>query len=145
PDVRAWERTFQLGTQVAGGGGRGMKGGQVIVQTSLPTHYVILCAQQHDFLGFAERELVAREAPRYPPHARLVNIIVSGVEEGATQEGATVVAEWLGGLIAKRKLAGIELIGPAPCPIDRIRGRWRWHLLLRAESPGTLGRVARYF
>jgi primosomal protein N' (replication factor Y) (superfamily II helicase) len=145
PDFRASERTFQLLTQVAGRAGRGSRGGEVIVQTSLPNHYVVVCAQQHDFLGFAEREMAAREVPRYPPFSRLINLVVSGVEEGATQEGAEAAAVWLRGLLAAQSLDGVELIGPAPCAIDRIRGRWRWHLLLRADSAARLGRVGRYF
>jgi primosomal protein N' (replication factor Y) (superfamily II helicase) len=145
PDFRASERTFQLLTQVAGRAGRGSRGGEVIVQTSLPDHYVIVCAQQHDFLGFAAREIAARESPRYPPFSRLINVVVSGVEEERTQEAATAAAGWLRGLIASQRLQGIELVGPAPCPIDRIRGRWRWHLLLRADGAALLGRVGRYF
>jgi primosomal protein N' (replication factor Y) len=144
PDFRATERTFQLLTQVAGRAGRGTKGGEVVVQTALPDHYAITCAVEHDFLGFAERELEARLHPRYPPHSRLVNVIVSGVEEAATQEAADAAARWLDGLFLARGLDGVELIGPAPCAIDRIRSRWRWHLLLRADAPSVLGRVARY-
>lgn len=145
PDFRASERTFQLLTQVAGRAGRGSRGGEVIVQTSLPDHYVISCARHHDFLRFAERELEVRASPSYPPHTRLVNVVVSGTEEEATQHATDSAAEWLRGLIAARRLEGVELIGPAPCPIDRIRGRWRWHLLLRSDSARMLGRVGRYF
>src|SRR5690606_36213591 len=83
--------------------------------------------------------------PSYPPRTRLINVVVSGVEEVATQNATEAAAEWLRGLIASRRLEGVELIGPAPCPIDRIRGRWRWHLLLRSDSARMLGRVGRYF
>ncbi len=145
PDFRASERTFQLLTQVAGRAGRGTKGGEVIVQTALPNHYAIGCAAEHDFLDFAEKELTARREPVYPPHCRLVNVVVSGLAEGATQQGAESVAEWLRGLLGARGMTQVELVGPAPCPIDRIRNRWRWHLLLRAESATLLGSVTRYF
>ncbi|HET8656123.1 MAG TPA: primosomal protein N' [Longimicrobiaceae bacterium] len=145
PDFRATERTFQLITQVAGRAGRGPKGGEVIVQTALPGHYAIECAVEHDFLGFAERELEARRSPAYPPHARLLNVVVSGLTEEATHHGAERAAQWIQGLLREGGLADVELIGPAPCPIDRLRGRWRWHLLLRAESPGRLARVGRFF
>jgi primosomal protein N' (replication factor Y) (superfamily II helicase) len=74
-----------------------------------------------------------------------VNVVVSGLDESATQQGAESVAEWLRGLLEARGLTQVELIGPAPCPIDRIRNRWRWHLLLRAESVSLLGTVTRYF
>lgn len=145
PDFRATERTFQLLTQVAGRAGRGPKGGEVFIQTALPNHYAIERATEHDFVGFAAREMEVRSDPRYPPHTRLVNIVVSGVEEAAVQEETTRAADWIRGLVAARKLAGIEVIGPAPCAIDRIRGRWRWHLILRADSAKLLGDVSRYF
>lgn len=145
PDFRATERTFQLITQVAGRAGRGPKGGEVIVQTSLPNHYAIQCSLAHDFEEFARRELEARRSPIYPPHCRLVNLLVSGKDEGETQRTADQAAAWLGRLVAERKLEGIDIIGPAPCPIERIRERWRWHVLLRSTDVTLLGRVTRYF
>ncbi|HEX5521003.1 MAG TPA: primosomal protein N', partial [Longimicrobiaceae bacterium] len=145
PDFRATERTFQLLTQVAGRAGRGVKGGQVIVQTALPEHYAVRCAMEHDFHSFAVRELEARREPLYPPYCRLVNLIVSATDEEATRRAAERAAEWIEGLLEARKVEGIEIVGPAPCTIDRIRGRWRWHLLLRSESVRLLGEVARYF
>jgi primosomal protein N' (replication factor Y) (superfamily II helicase) len=117
----------------------------VIVQTSLPTHYVVTRALEHDFVGFAEQELAAREHPLYPPLCRLVNVVVSALEEGATQRGAEAAAEWLGGLLRSQEVTEVEIVGPAPCAIDRIRGRWRWHLLLRSENSALLGRITRYF
>jgi primosomal protein N' (replication factor Y) len=145
PDFRATERTFQLLTQVAGRAGRGPKGGEVIIQTSLPTHYAVTRATTHDFHGFVEDELLNRQSPPYPPHSRLVNVLVSATDEIATQEAAESAADWLRGLITERDLAEVEMVGPAPCAIDRIRTRWRWHLLLRSENGPLLGRVARYF
>jgi len=145
PDFRATERTFQLLTQVAGRAGRGPKGGEVFIQTALPSHYAIECATEHDFVGFAGRELEARREPSYPPHSRLVNVVISGLEEAPTQELAVVAAEWVQGLLATRNLAEVALVGPAPAPIDRIRNRWRWHFLLRSGSSRLLGEVARYF
>jgi primosomal protein N' (replication factor Y) len=145
PDFRATERTFQLLTQVAGRAGRGPKGGEVFIQTALPNHYAIESATEHDFIGFAARELEARREPSYPPFSRLVNVVASGLEEAATQELAVTAAEWVTGLLESRKLVEVQLVGPAPCPIDRIRNRWRWHFLLRSESAKLLGEVARYF
>jgi primosomal protein N' (replication factor Y) (superfamily II helicase) len=146
PDFRASERTFQLLTQVAGRAGRGEKGGEVVVQTSLPAHHVILSAARHDFTAFSERELEARRSPLYPPFARLLNVIVSATAEHAAEEGCTAAAAWVTGLLAARGLQeSVEVVGPAPCPIDRIRGRWRWHFLLRSERSALLGPVAEYF
>lgn len=133
PDFRAAERTFQLLTQVAGRAGRGPRGGEVLVQTSIPENYVIRSALEHDFIGFAEKELEERQGPGYPPHRRLANVVVSGLEEVAVQESAEEVAAWARGLIEVMGVDGLELVGPAPCPVSRIRGRWRWHFFLRSE------------
>ncbi len=145
PDFRASERTFQLLTQVAGRAGRGPAGGDVIIQTSLPNHYAIRFAIAHDFDGFAEREADERHGPGYPPHTRLANIVVSGPNEAHVQEAAEAAVAWLEGLIEARAIDGLTLLGPAPCPIDRLRSRWRWHLLLKSDDPGVLGKVLRYF
>jgi len=145
PDFRATERTFQLLTQVAGRAGRGPKGGEVFIQTSLPNHYAVAAAMDHDFITFAEKEMETRREPSYPPHSRLVNVVVSGLEEAATQEAAVAAADWVRGLIESRRVADVALTGPAPAPIDRIRGRWRWHFLLRSHSAKTLGEVSRFF
>jgi primosomal protein N' (replication factor Y) (superfamily II helicase) len=145
PDFRATERTFQLLTQVAGRAGRGSKGGEVLIQTSLPKHFAITCSLAHDFPGFAERELEDRRSPLYPPFCRLVNIVVSGPDEIETQETALAAADWLAGLVRKWGLTEPELIGPAPCAIERIRDRWRWHVILRAGNGELLGRVVRFF
>jgi len=142
PDFRASERTFQLLTQVAGRAGRGEKGGEVIVQTSLPNHYAIKCALEHDYIGFAEREIEDRRGPRYPPHLRLSNIIVSGLEESATIAEVERAASYVNGVVAGNRWP-VTLTGPAPAPIDRIRGRWRWHFLLRSESAKAMGLVLR--
>jgi primosomal protein N' (replication factor Y) len=145
PDFRATERTFQLMTQVAGRAGRGPKGGEVFIQTALPNHYAVVAATEHDFVGFAGREMEVRREPAYPPYSRLVNVVISGLEEAPTQEAAAAAAEWVAGLLASRRVRDVALVGPAPCPIDRIRGRWRWHFLLRSPGAKTLGKVSRYF
>ena len=144
PDFRASERTFQLLTQVAGRAGRGPRGGEVLVQTALPNHYAIRAALTHDYRAFAERELEERRGPAYPPHARLANVVVSGTDEDAVLAAAQTLADWVLGLLAQHRARDLSLTGPAPCPIDRIRGRWRWHFLLRSATPGPLGAVCRH-
>jgi primosomal protein N' (replication factor Y) len=141
PDFRASERTFQLLTQVAGRAGRGPKGGDVIVQTSLPQHYAIACAVTHDFEAFAEHELAERRTPPYPPIARLLNVVLSGTEERAVTDAAEACAHWLRAALPGN--APVELIGPAPCAIDRVRGRWRWHLVVRSGSARAIGAAGR--
>ncbi|MGQ0813915.1 MAG: replication restart helicase PriA [Gemmatimonadota bacterium] len=143
PDFRASERTFQLLTQVAGRAGRGERGGEVIVQTALPNHYAIKSALEHDYIGFAQRELAERKGPRYPPHLRLSNIIISGTQESATIAEAERAAQSVNGVVASNRWP-VTLTGPAPAPIDRIRGRWRWHFLLRSESAKAMGLVLRH-
>ena len=145
PDFRASERTFQLLTQVAGRAGRGPAGGEVIIQTSLPGHYAVSFAINHDYDGFAAREIEERAAPTYPPHTRLANLVFSGASEPRVQEAAESALQWLENLLKARRLDSIQLVGPAPCPIDRIRSRWRWHLLLKSREGDPLGRVLRYF
>jgi primosomal protein N' (replication factor Y) len=144
PDFRAAERTFQLIAQVAGRAGRGPKGGRVLVQTHTPQHYALVAAAGHDFEAFASRELTVRTSPPYPPHVGLVNVIVSGTEEQGVARAAVEVADWLRGLIAARAEGEVEVVGPAPAPLARIKGRWRWHLVLRAADRQWLGRVARF-
>jgi primosomal protein N' (replication factor Y) len=145
PDFRASERTFQLLTQVAGRAGRGPAGGDVIIQTSLPEHYAVRFAVTHDYDGFAARELEERAGPLYPPHNRLANLVISARDEVKAQEAADAAANWLLGLLEARGLETVDLLGPAPCPIDRIRRRWRWHLVLKSNDSGALGRVLSYF
>ncbi len=143
PDFRASERTFQLLTQVAGRAGRGDLGGEVIIQTALPGHYAVHHAVTHDYAAFAERELQERQSPAYPPLARLANVVLSGLEEEAVQEAAASVAAATLDEVARRR-APVELVGPAPCAIDRIRKRWRWHFLLRSGSARALGMVCHW-
>ncbi len=142
PDFRATERTFQLLSQVAGRTGRGPRGGEVIVQTSVPLHYVLQAAVTHDYRTFAARELEERRDPGYPPYTRMLNVLVSSPEPTAAAAGIEKVADWVRARVRTETAAGsrpVSVTGPAPCPIERLHGRWRWHLLLRSTSPSALG------
>ena len=142
PDFRSAERTFQLLAQVAGRAGRGPKGGRVLVQTRHPTHHALVWAQQHDTEGFLRQERELRVDPPYPPTTALVNLLVSGMDEGEVGRRAAVVADWCTALIERYQLP-ITVLGPAPCPLVRIKDRWRWHVLLKGPSK-SLGGVVRY-
>jgi primosomal protein N' (replication factor Y) len=145
PDFRASERTFQLLSQVAGRAGRGELGGDVIIQTSLPDHYAIRAAMTHDYEAFAAREIAEREGPRYPPHVRLVNAVVSSPDRGLAARVAEKGAAWMRAWLARAALRGrtsIDLVGPAPAPIERLHGRWRWHFMMRSPSSRSLGTAA---
>ena len=141
PDFRATERTFQLLSQVAGRAGRGTLGGDVLIQTALPEHYAIQAAVAHDYVAFAARELKERQDPAYPPMVRLVNVVVSSPNEEDAASNAEAAARWL--RTQGVGTASIEVIGPAPSPIERLHNRWRWHFLLRSGSVKDLGAVAR--
>jgi primosomal protein N' (replication factor Y) (superfamily II helicase) len=142
PDFRSGERTFQLLAQVAGRAGRGPKGGRVLVQTRHPGHHALVWAREHDTAGFLRQERELREDPPYPPATSLVNLLLSGANEGEVGRRAAELAEWCTALVERYSLP-LGVLGPAPCPLARIKGRWRWHVLLKGPSE-SLGRVVRY-
>jgi len=144
PDFRASERTFQLLSQVAGRAGRGPKGGDVIVQTRMPQAHAVRHALTHDYVGFVREELGARRTPAYPPFVHIANVVVSGVHQAAVAEAAAAAAQWVTTLMQRQGLRDLVLVGPAPCPIDRIKDRWRWHFLLKSSQPRLMTRVAHY-
>jgi primosomal protein N' (replication factor Y) len=143
PDFRSAERTFQLVAQVAGRAGRGPRGGEVLVQTRSAGHEALRAAARHDFEGFAEGELARRRSPAYPPTVGLVNVLVSGTQADRVAQAAVEVGGWLRDVIAARA-PGVELLGPAPAPLARLKDRWRWHLVARSADRSLLGRLARY-
>ena len=144
PDFRAPERTFQLIAQVAGRAGRGPDGGRVLVQTRTPGHYALQSAAKHDFESFAQQETEVRKAPTYPPHVGLVNVVVSGLEETLVANAAADIADWLRGLVTAHTDGEIDVLGPAPAPLARIKRRWRWHVMYRGDDRHTVDRVTRY-
>jgi primosomal protein N' (replication factor Y) (superfamily II helicase) len=145
PDFRASERCFQLLSQVSGRAGRGAKGGRVLIQTRLPAHHAVKYAVAHDYISFVKEEMDGRVEPPYPPNVRLANIVFSGLVEDSTARLAIHAGEWLRELIATRAGEEVIVVGPAPAPIERIKNRWRWHVLLKTAHPGELTRVGRYF
>ena len=141
PDFRASERTFQLLSQVAGRAGRGQLGGEVVIQTSLPDHYAIQSVLDHDYEGFAGREMVERSHPAYPPLVRLVNVVVSSPDPNRAALNVEAAVRWLRGRLHAG--SAVDLVGPAPSPIERLHRRWRWHFMLRSASPKALGNASR--
>jgi primosomal protein N' (replication factor Y) len=142
PDFRSAERAFQLLAQVAGRAGRGPKGGRVLVQTRNPKHPALVHAAEHDTEGFLAEELRARQWPAYPPTVALANLVASGLDEQAVARRAADLADWCQSLLARHALA-LEVLGPAPCALARIKDRWRWHVMLRGDAR-ALGRLLRY-
>ena len=137
PDFRAAERTFQLLTQVAGRAGRGLLGGHAVVQTYHPDHYAIRCAATHDYQGFAAQELAARQRLGYPPLMRMARLVYQHPSDRRAQAQAEALARTLRRALAEAELPPSDLIGPAPAFMARVRGRYRWQLLLRHLDPAA--------
>jgi len=144
PDFRAAERTFQLIAQVAGRAGRGAKPGRVLVQTYQPEHPSLLAASRHDFASFAERELAARAELHYPPFGRLSRILLEGEEPWLSERAGALAAGLRRAATASapREPAGgfVQLLGPAPAPIEKLRGRHRIQLLVKTDDHRTMSR-----
>lgn len=134
PDFRAAERTFQLLTQVAGRAGRGLLGGRVILQTYQPEHYAIQAASSHDYERFYQQELKLRQELAYPPFQHLARLVYRHTSSTQAERGATRLATRLQAS-AQESGKKLNLIGPAPCFFGRVRGFYRWHLILRGTNP----------
>jgi primosomal protein N' (replication factor Y) len=139
PDFRAAERVFQLMTQVSGRAGRGELPGRVVVQTYYPDHYAIVAASTHDYASFVERELKYRRWMHYPPFGVLANVLI---QSGKLEEAAgwsAVLGKWL----QKAAPEGVRVLGPCTAPIARIKGTYRFHLILKAASRRALNTALR--
>ncbi len=141
PDFRAAERVFQLMTQVSGRAGRGELPGRVVVQTYYPDHYAILAAMKHDYEAFAERELKYRRWMHYPPFGVLANVLV----QSQKLEEASGWAAILGKYLAQSQSGGaaVRVLGPCTAPIARIKGVYRFHMILKAASRKALNAALR--
>jgi primosomal protein N' (replication factor Y) (superfamily II helicase) len=138
PDFRAAERTFQLLTQVAGRAGRGDRPGRVLVQTYRPEHFAIRHARQHDFFGFAAEELAHREALGYPPFRRLALVRLDAEDAARVEALARDLALEARSRLEEGGSKRASVLGPAPAPLERLRGRWRWQILVKALDPRSL-------
>ncbi len=138
PDFRAGERTFQLLCQVAGRAGRGRLGGQVIIQTYAPEHYAIQAAAKYDYDAFYNKEINYRRQLRNPPFSRLACLTYSQTNDAVCQREAERMKRLITQEIDSRGIADLSLIGPAPAFIHRLRGRFRWQLILRGSEPSAL-------
>lgn len=146
PDVRASERSFQLLTQVSGRAGRHLNdgAGRVIIQTYSPDHPSIRYARAHDFEGFAHFELGFREALRYPPFWRLASFRIQGLDLDRVKWTAQQLRGQAQTLRQRSSQYGaIEILGPAPAPLVKLRNQHRWRLLVKAPDASTLGNFCR--
>ena len=138
PDYRAGERTFQVLAQVAGRAGRSPLGGQVILQTFQPEHYVIQAAARHDYESFYRQELSYRRELGNPPFNHLVRLEYRHTDpqqaEGAARNLAARLRKWL----AAEARRATTMIGPAPCFYARLEGKYRWQIILQGPDPASL-------
>ncbi|MDO8520108.1 MAG: primosomal protein N' [Deltaproteobacteria bacterium] len=132
PDFRAAEKTFQLLTQVAGRSGRGELHGQVIIQAYAPQHYSIQLACRMDYEGFFKKEMELRGELGYPPEGRLILFKFSSASESHLKKFISDLSR--SPPFEKGGRGGICILGPAPAPLERLRGRVRWHLLLKGKG-----------
>ncbi|HHW12346.1 MAG TPA: primosomal protein N' [Firmicutes bacterium] len=136
PDFRAAERTYQLLTQAAGRAGRGSEAGLVVVQTYNPEHYSIKALVAQEEAAFYRQELAYREAANYPPFTHLIRVLFSGPDQHAVVKAAQKWTSLLQMALAKLALppATMEIIGPQPALIEKIKNKFRWHTLLKTKE-----------
>jgi len=139
PDFRAAERVFQLMTQVSGRAGRGDLPGRVVVQTYYPDHYAIVAASKHDYASFVERELKYRRWMHYPPFGVLANVLMQSQKLEEASGWSAELGKWF----QEAAPEGVRVLGPCTAPIARIKGTYRFHLILKAGSRKALNAALR--
>jgi len=143
PDFRAAETAFQLLTQVAGRAGRGDLPGEVIVQTYRPKHYAVQAAAKHDYDTFFEEEVAHREGAGYPPVRKMANIMVESEDGELAQRAAQAIQRLARESRDALGIGSIELLGPSPATVRRVKKKYRWNLALLAPSSKALNAVCR--
>ena len=138
PDFRAAERTFQLLMQVAGRAGRSPLGGKVIVQTYNPDQVPIEAAANHDYEGFYQMELGFRREQRYPPFKRVALLLYQGPGLERSTQAVQELTKRLRRHVERQGLPAVEIIGPTPSYVRRVRNQYRWHVLVRAQDPASV-------
>lgn len=138
PDYKASERTFSLLSQVTGRAGRGEIEGRVIIQTHQPDHYAVFNAKHHDYQALFEKETELRAQLHYPPFSRLVNVKFSGTLENKVEDAAQKTAAFLHDCNVGKK---VEILGPAPSPLQKLRNRTRWQLMMKSTCTESLHRL----
>jgi primosomal protein N' (replication factor Y) len=133
PDYRSAEETFALVTQAAGRAGRGGRPAHVVVQTSNPEHYSLQHAQKGDYLGFYLDELPSRQAFQFPPYAELAVLTYASPDSEQAAATARDAAEEMASSLLGEHVEGVRLLGPSPAFIHRLRGEYRWQLVLKGE------------
>ena len=133
PDFRAGERAFALLCQVAGRSGRGSVPGRALIQTYQPDHYAIAAAAEQDYAVFYGIEIAARQLQGNPPFNRLAQVRCADLSVRAAQQTLGDLAQSWREQAAREGRVDVDIIGPTPCMPERVRGRYRWRLLLRGR------------
>jgi primosomal protein N' (replication factor Y) len=142
PDYRTMERGFQLLTQVSGRAGRGAHAGEVILQTYNLDLPALALARSQDFSRFAESELESRREFEYPPFSQIIRCVISGDTLELVEATSEQLAEELSSFLEPEFTEDdVKILGPAPCIIDRLRGKYRHHIIIK-NLAGDRGRTA---
>ena len=126
PDFRAGEKTFQLVSQASGRAGREEKEGEVLVQSYQPDNYAIKRIIEDDYEGFYKEEIENRKILKYPPFSRIINIIISSLDESGLEETALKYYEEI-------KNPKLEIYGPIKAPIYRVKERYRYQIFIKGN------------
>jgi primosomal protein N' (replication factor Y) len=144
PDFRAAETTFQLLTQVAGRAGRGDKPGLVVVQTYRPNHYAVQAGATQDFVAFYEQEIRIRESAMYPPFRRLANLMIECEDPEEADRTTARVHRMVRNGIEELGYQGMEILGPSPASVRRVKRKYRWNIGLLSKSARRLNTLCRH-
>ena len=142
PDFRASEKCFQLITQAAGRAGRGEVPGRVLVQTRHPDHPTIVATASGRFKAFAKYELNYREKLEYPPIGSLLRLVVSSTEKDHALQSGILLKDFLNSYIQETN-APIKILGPAVAAHEKLKSRFRFHMLVKSSSRKAISEVAR--
>lgn len=140
PDFRASEQTFSLLTQVAGRAGRADTAGEVIIQTYMPNHYSISSVKKHDYIDFYQQEIEARSVLQYPPFSHVASLLLRGEDEKMVIDAMHSVDERLQ-ILQSEDFPEVKILGPAPAPLSKIDGKYRWHFLLRCQNVDRISQL----
>ena len=143
PDFRAAEQTFQLLTQVAGRAGRGDRPGRVILQTYRPNHFAIQAAARHDFGAFYEREIRERQTAGYPPLRRMANFAIECEDPLLAEQFMAVLHRVIREHIQLPEFRGVEILGPSPAVVHRVKQKYRWNVALLSKSVKRINTLTR--
>ena len=136
PDFRAFERTFQLLTQVSGRSGRGKKEGKVVIQTYSADNLTIQYAANNDYDSFYKNEIMLRETMDYPPFTSILVVTMSSEDEKLLIKSIQNVGVNLTYKIGENDK--IKLLGPCPCGISKIKNSYRWQIIIKGNIKGEV-------